>query len=97
MIRPLPETSVPPTIAHSDAVPARTSLWRDLYLQAIFEFERTKVAARIQDAQRALILREHQLSMEPGGSAEREAIINALHCLEALQHCSNPPKRQRAA
>ena len=67
---------------------ARNSLWRDLYLQAIFEPEHSKLPERIQEAERALIRREHELITEPAGSREREAVINALHCLEALRHCS---------
>lgn len=76
---------------------ARDSLWRDLYLQAIFEPEQTKIPQRIREAERALIRREHELCIESMGSVEREAVINALHCLDALRHCSKIPRRELAA
>lgn len=76
---------------------ARNSLWRDLYLQAIFEAKPEKIRERIQEAERALMQREHELCVEPTGSVEREAVINALHCLDALRHCSKMPRRQLVA
>ena len=78
-------------------LPARNSLWRDLYLQAIFEPEHAKVPARLQEAERALIRREHELCNEQVSSGEREAIINALHCLDALRRCSKTPRGKLAA
>ena len=78
-------------------LPARNSLWRDLYLQAIFEPEHAKVPARLQEAERALIRREHELCNEQVSSGEREAIINALHCLDALRRCSKMPRGKLAA
>ena len=83
--------------AKCPSLTAQNSPWRDLYLQAIFEPERTKIPFRIQEAERALMRREHELRTAPNGSAEREAIINALHCLEALRHCSKISSRERAA
>jgi hypothetical protein len=78
-------------------VAPRNTLWRDLYLLAIFEAEPSKILERIQEAERALTKREHELCSDPQGSAEREAVINALHCLDALRHCSKGPRRQLAA
>jgi len=75
----------------------RNNLWRDLYLLAIFEPDHTKIPERIQEAERALIRREHELCADSQSSAEREAVINALHCLEALRHCSKTPRRELAA
>jgi hypothetical protein len=89
-----PELQVPVELT---PVTARDSFWRDLYLQAIFEPERTKVLQRIQTAEGALIRREHELGTEANGCVEREAVINALHCLEALRHCSRMSCRDRAA
>ena len=61
--------------------------WRDLYLQALFETDRSCIRTRIVEAKRALIQREHQLFAEPDGKAEREAVTNALNALYALQTC----------
>ncbi len=61
-------------------------LWRDLYLRAIFEPDRSKVPQRIREAERALMQRERELSSSQG-SAERGSVITALNCLEALRAC----------
>ena len=96
MIDSLHSTTKSQALAEFTSSPGQ-SLWRGLYLQAIFEPERTKTLFRIQEAERAMIRREHELSTEPNSSSEREAIINALHCLEALRQCSKVPNRERAA
>jgi hypothetical protein len=75
----------------------RNTLWRDLYLLAIFEAEPTKILERIQEAESALIRREHELCIDPQNSVEREAVINALHCLDALRYCSKMRRRPLAA
>lgn len=97
MIESLRASSELRGLAKCPSLTAQKNTWRDLYLQAIFELERTKIPFRIQEAERALIRREHELRTAPNGSAEREAIINALHCLEALRHCSKISSRERAA
>jgi hypothetical protein len=61
--------------------------WRDLYLQALFETERSRMYSRIAEAERALVRREHELFADSNGKAEREAVINALNALYALRTC----------
>jgi hypothetical protein len=61
--------------------------WRDLYLQALFETDRSRMYSRIAEAERALFRREHQLFSDPKGRAEREAVANALNALNALRSC----------
>lgn len=61
--------------------------WRDLYLQALFETDRSRLCARIMDAEQALSRREHQLFADSGGRAEREALSNARNALYALRTC----------
>jgi hypothetical protein len=61
--------------------------WRELYLQALFETNKTKVAALIVDAERALLIREHELFSGPHDPAEREAVNAAIHALHALRSC----------
>lgn len=61
--------------------------WRDLYLLALFETDSRKSAARIAEAEKALILREHELFTHPVAASERDAVNTALHALHALKHC----------
>ena len=70
---------------------ADVSLWRALYLGAIFERDRTKIPDRIREAARALMLREHELCTAQKDWVERESVITALHCLEAFRHCLQIP------
>jgi|SwirhisoilCB2_FD_contig_51_13604557_length_724_multi_2_in_0_out_0_2 hypothetical protein len=72
---------------------AHTYLWRDLYRVAIFERERAMLPARIREAERALIEREHELCMNQQSSAERESVITALNCLHALRTCMKATSR----
>jgi hypothetical protein len=66
---------------------ARAYLWRDLYRQAIFESDRTRIPQRIREAGQALMHREHELCRTSGSSAERELVVTAMNCLEALRAC----------
>jgi len=61
--------------------------WRDLYLQALFEADRSRMYSRIVEAERALFRREHELFADSNGRAEREAVVNALNALNALRSC----------
>ena len=61
--------------------------WRDLYLQALFETDRSRMYSRIIEAERALFRREHELFTDSNGKAEREAVANALNALNALRTC----------
>jgi hypothetical protein len=61
--------------------------WRDLYLQALFETDRSRMYSRIAEAERALFRREHELFTDSNGKAEREAVTNALNALDALRSC----------
>ena len=62
-------------------------LWRDLYLKAIFEQDKAKIADRIREAECALMHREHELFRSAKSSGERESVMGALNCLEALRVC----------
>ena len=66
---------------------ARAYLWRDLYRQAIFESDRTRIPERIREAEMALMHRERELYRTSGSAGERETVITALDCLEALRAC----------
>ena len=63
--------------------------WRELYLRAIFEDDRSRLPSRIREAEEALNLRRRQLFTMSGSKAEeREAIDHALHQLRALSYCA---------
>jgi hypothetical protein len=76
---------------------ASQSSWRDLYLQAVFENDRTKAPALIAEAERALVRRECELFSNPREAAEREAINSALHALRLLRNCLRLDHSQLAA
>jgi hypothetical protein len=71
--------------------------WRDLYLQALFERDRSRLAVRITEAERALLRRERELFADSDGKAEREAVTNALHALSALKMCLSLERGAKAA
>ena len=61
--------------------------WRSLYLTALFETDKSRLPGRILRAERALMIREHQLFTAPTGNDERAVVINALNSLHALRQC----------
>jgi hypothetical protein len=60
--------------------------WRDLYLAALYETNKTNVPSRIEIAEKAIILRTRELfsRTDPG---ERELLEAALVALHALRSC----------
>lgn len=61
--------------------------WRSLYLTALFETDKSRLPGRILRAERALMIREHQLFTAPTSNDERAVVINALNSLHALRQC----------
>jgi hypothetical protein len=61
--------------------------WRSLYLTALFETDKSRLPGRILRAERALMIREHQLFAAPANADERTVVINALNALHALRRC----------
>ena len=61
--------------------------WRTLYLTALFETDKSRLPGRILRAERALMLREHQLFVAPTNTDERMVVVNALNALHALRRC----------
>jgi hypothetical protein len=70
--------------------------WHDLYMQAVFENDRNKISGRIRDAEKALANREHELYSIPQSTAERQAVITAMHSLGALRSCLDLDSRPAA-
>lgn len=81
------------------SLPAPTApfSWRDLYLEALFEPDRSRMCSRITEAQRALLRRQHELFADSGGRVEREAVESALNALYALRTCLGLEKPAAAA
>lgn len=71
--------------------------WRDLYLEALFENDRSLMCSRITEAQRALLHRQHELFADSSGRVEREAVESALNALFALRTCLGLEKSPTAA
>jgi hypothetical protein len=87
MIQPHDQPSELKVPEQFNASATHTYLWRNLYRGAIYEREPARLPARIREAERALMRREHELCMNKQGSAERESVIIALNCLQALRTC----------
>jgi len=60
--------------------------WRSLYLNALFETDKSRLPGRILRAERALMIREHELFTAPNNE-ERMVVTNALNALHALRRC----------
>ncbi|PYX84389.1 MAG: hypothetical protein DMG68_20935 [Acidobacteria bacterium] len=77
--------------------------WKDLYLAALFEPDSAKMAERIAEAERAVVVRARELFHISGDHIEEEeALDNAMYALRALRntyHCAkeDPPARSDAA
>ena len=61
--------------------------WRSLYLTALFETDKSRLPGRILRAERALMIREHQLFSATVDTDERMVVTNALNALHALRRC----------
>lgn len=87
---PVPTTNKVETFAMS-SIPitnkVETSEWRALYLMALFETDKNRLPGRILRAERALIIREHELFASDGATEEKTIVNNALHALNALRRC----------
>jgi hypothetical protein len=61
--------------------------WRTLYKAAFSETNMQMLPERIQQAQRAIVLRTRELFTTPGDNVEEEETIDdALYTLRALRH-----------
>ena len=69
-------------------LPNQVCGWRDLYLSALMEADKDKAAARIVDAERAIVNRAKELFKASGDNIqEEEALDDALYALRALKNC----------
>ena len=70
--------------------------WRRLSKAALFETDPSKLAGRIEEARKALIVRSRELfATSPNYDGETEAIENALYALQALENCLRSNTKDR--
>jgi hypothetical protein len=63
--------------------------WRELYKAALYEVDKNKISGRIEQAEKAVVLRARELFQAAGdNSAEAEALDDVMYALHALE--SNP-------
>jgi hypothetical protein len=75
-------------MATSGNLPAQVWVWRDLYLSALMEADKDRAAARIADAELAIVHRAKELFKASGDNIqEEEALDDALYALRALKSC----------
>lgn len=71
---------------HSSSLKESTSDWKDLYVAALFENDKTRLAQRIAAAQIAIAARRHQV-VSGNDFEERRVLDNAAFSLQALAQC----------
>ena len=65
--------------------------WHALYQAALFETDRTKIPARIEQAETAILLRIKELfSVTTDHIEEDQVLDDALYALRALRNCVFP-------
>jgi hypothetical protein len=72
---------------HDNSSQKQLSAWKDLYVAALFENNKPKIAERIAQAQVAIVARRRELTVTANDVRERHALDNALFSLEALKTC----------
>jgi hypothetical protein len=66
----------------------RVTEWRQLYIAALFETDRSRIPARITEAQEAILIRTREMSSAGHDTIEEDlALEDALYALRALQSC----------
>jgi hypothetical protein len=61
--------------------------WRDLYLAALYENNKSQLPARVAVAEQAIIRRTRELFTSPTALRERHSLESALVALHALRSC----------
>jgi hypothetical protein len=66
----------------------KSASWRELYTAALFETDKTRMPARIADAEQAIVARARELFSAGNDTIEEDqALDDALYALRALQNC----------
>jgi hypothetical protein len=71
----------------ADSSPKQACGWKDLYVAALFENDKPKIAQRIATAHTAILARRRELTISAIDVRERHALDNALFSLVALGTC----------
>jgi hypothetical protein len=62
--------------------------WRKLYADVLLETDSQRLPSRIDEAEKALILRGRELSLMSGDNSEEgDAVEDALYLLRSLRNC----------
>jgi hypothetical protein len=61
--------------------------WKELYIAALFESDKAKLAAKITRAEVAIVARRRKSMMPGGDMQERNVLDAALLSLQALASC----------
>lgn len=73
---------------HSSTAHNSVNAWHTLYQAALFETDRSKVPARIAEAEKAILRRVRELFVVETDHIEEDQILDdALYALRALRHC----------
>ena len=63
--------------------------WQTLYQAALFETDRTRIPAKIAEAEQAIFARVKELFAATGDHIEEDQVLDdALYALRALRNCS---------
>lgn len=63
--------------------------WQTLYQAALFETDRSKIPARIVQAEQAILARVKELFITSGDHIEEDQVLDdALYALSALRNCA---------
>jgi hypothetical protein len=63
--------------------------WQSLYYAALFETDRSKMQARIAEAEQAILIRVKELFTLRGDHIEEDQVLDdALYALRALRNCA---------
>jgi hypothetical protein len=73
---------------HSSTTHDPTNAWHSLYQAALFETDRSKVPARIAEAEKAILSRARELFVIETDHIEEDQVLDdALYALRALRNC----------
>lgn len=61
--------------------------WKELYIAALFENDKSKMPRKIADAQMAILTRRRKAMSSVSDVKERQALDTALLSLQALANC----------
>jgi len=63
--------------------------WHELYVAAVFESDRSRLPARLLEAELAIAARARELFLAPSNAnCERRALDSSLQALQTLRSCS---------